>query len=214
MVREGSFTGAADVLEVGPSAVSRRISRLEDKLATRLLQRTTRSVRPTAAGDALFLRTGRIAAELEGGHSALASMAAEPSGRLRISTPGDLPAPIEDLLPRFIRKYPKVQVELEITARYVALIAEGFDLALRGGEGPDKVGCTHCGSCMVGCRVGAKNTLDRNYLYLAEKNGATVHADTKLTDLEPLPGGGWNSREWHGPVRRARGWLPRSPERS
>ena len=60
-----------------------------------------------------------------------------------------------------------------------------------GGEGPDKVGCTHCGACMVGCRVGAKNTLDRNYLYLAEKNGAVVHPDTKVTDLEPLPGGGW-----------------------
>jgi cholesterol oxidase len=60
-----------------------------------------------------------------------------------------------------------------------------------GGEGPDKVGCTHCGSCMVGCRVGAKNTLDRNYLYLAEKNGAVVHADTQVTDLEPLAGGGW-----------------------
>ncbi len=60
-----------------------------------------------------------------------------------------------------------------------------------GGEGPDKVGCTHCGSCMVGCRVGAKNTLDRNYLYLAEKNGAVVHPDTQVTDLELLPGGGW-----------------------
>ena len=60
-----------------------------------------------------------------------------------------------------------------------------------GGEGPDKVGCTHCGSCMVGCRVGAKNTLDRNYLYLAEKNGATVHPDMQVTDLEPLSGGGW-----------------------
>ncbi|MCU1496331.1 MAG: choD [Acidimicrobiales bacterium] len=60
-----------------------------------------------------------------------------------------------------------------------------------GGEGPDKVGCTHCGSCMVGCKVGAKNTLDRNYLFLAEKNGAVVHPDTQVTDLEPLPGGGW-----------------------
>jgi len=60
-----------------------------------------------------------------------------------------------------------------------------------GGEGPDKVGCTHCGSCMVGCRVGAKNTLDRNYLYLAEKNGATVIADSQVTDLEELAGGGW-----------------------
>lgn len=60
-----------------------------------------------------------------------------------------------------------------------------------GGEGPDRVGCTHCGSCMVGCRVGAKNTLDQNYLYLAEKHGAEVRPDTQVTDLEPLDGGGW-----------------------
>ncbi|MFN8018514.1 MAG: GMC family oxidoreductase [Acidimicrobiales bacterium] len=63
-----------------------------------------------------------------------------------------------------------------------------------GGEGPDKVGCNHCGSCMVGCRVGAKNTLDRNYLYLAEKNGATVHPDTQVVDMEPMAGGGWRVR--------------------
>jgi cholesterol oxidase len=60
-----------------------------------------------------------------------------------------------------------------------------------GGEGPDKVGCTHCGSCMVGCPVGAKNTLDRNYLYLAEKNGAVVHPDTQVTDLQQLADGSW-----------------------
>jgi len=60
-----------------------------------------------------------------------------------------------------------------------------------GGQGPDRVGCTHCGSCMVGCRIGAKNTLDRNYLYLAEKNGAVVHPDSQVTDLEQRPGGGW-----------------------
>src|SRR5690606_16953686 len=60
-----------------------------------------------------------------------------------------------------------------------------------GGEGPDKVGCTNCGACMVGCKVGAKNSLDRNYLYLAEKNGAVVHPDAQVTDLQPLTGGGW-----------------------
>lgn len=60
-----------------------------------------------------------------------------------------------------------------------------------GGEGPDTVGCTHCGACMVGCRVGAKNTLDRNYLHLAERNGAVVLPDRKVVDLEPLTGGGW-----------------------
>ncbi|MCB1030855.1 MAG: GMC family oxidoreductase, partial [Acidimicrobiales bacterium] len=60
-----------------------------------------------------------------------------------------------------------------------------------GGEGPDRFGCTHCGGCMVGCKFGAKNTLDRNYLYLAEKNGATIHPDRQVVDLEPLAGGGW-----------------------
>jgi cholesterol oxidase len=60
-----------------------------------------------------------------------------------------------------------------------------------GGEGPERVGCTYCGACMTGCRVGAKNTLDRNYLYLAEKLGATVLADTEVTALRPRGSGGY-----------------------
>lgn len=59
------------------------------------------------------------------------------------------------------------------------------------GEGPDRVGCTFCGSCMTGCRVGAKNTLDRNYLYLAEANGAQVLAETEVTAVRPQAGGGY-----------------------
>lgn len=50
-----------------------------------------------------------------------------------------------------------------------------------GGEGPERVGCTFCGACMTGCKVGAKNTLDRNYLYLAERRGVTVRAETEVT---------------------------------
>jgi cholesterol oxidase len=60
-----------------------------------------------------------------------------------------------------------------------------------GGEGPARTGCTHCGACMVGCRHGAKNTLTKNYLYLAEKHGAVVHPERKAVDLVPLPEGGW-----------------------
>ena len=60
-----------------------------------------------------------------------------------------------------------------------------------GGAGPDVTGCIRCGGCMVGCRFHAKNTLDRNYLYLAERSGAVVHADTKVVDLRPLVGGGY-----------------------
>ncbi len=55
-----------------------------------------------------------------------------------------------------------------------------------GGEGPERTGCNFCGGCMVGCRYGAKNTLPKNYLYLAEKNGATVIPEVKARDIKPL----------------------------
>ncbi len=59
------------------------------------------------------------------------------------------------------------------------------------GEGPERTGCNSCGGCMLGCRFGAKNTLDKNYLYLAEKRGLTIHADTEATWVRPLEGGGY-----------------------
>ena len=55
-----------------------------------------------------------------------------------------------------------------------------------GGEGPDRAGCQHCGGCMVGCRHNAKNTLPKNYLYFAEKNGAEVRAEVEVVDVRPL----------------------------
>jgi cholesterol oxidase len=58
-----------------------------------------------------------------------------------------------------------------------------------GGAGPDRTGCTECGNCMIGCRTGAKNRLDLNYLYLAERAGAVVHPDTEVTGLRPVHGG-------------------------
>ena len=60
-----------------------------------------------------------------------------------------------------------------------------------GGEGPERSGCTHCGGCMVGCRHDAKNTLDKNYLWLAEKRGAKVEADTEVTWVKPREGDGF-----------------------
>lgn len=60
-----------------------------------------------------------------------------------------------------------------------------------GGEGPERAGCIRCGGCMVGCRYNAKNTLDKNYLYLAEKRGAQVLPERRVTAIDPLPGGGY-----------------------
>ncbi|MGW6378139.1 GMC family oxidoreductase N-terminal domain-containing protein [Rhodococcus sp. NPDC055112] len=63
-----------------------------------------------------------------------------------------------------------------------------------GGKGPARTGCTECGSCMTGCRVGAKNTLVKNYLYLAERAGAVVHPLTTVREIRPRAGGGYEVR--------------------
>jgi cholesterol oxidase len=67
-----------------------------------------------------------------------------------------------------------------------------------GGEGPDRTGCVRCGSCMTGCRHGAKNTLDKNYLYLARRRGLSLHADTEADRISPMEGGGYEIQAKHG----------------
>ncbi len=75
-----------------------------------------------------------------------------------------------------------------------------------GGVGPRRTGCTECGACMTGCRVGAKNTLVKNYLHLAETAGATIHPLTTVTALRSTPGGGWTveTARSDGKLRRGR----------
>lgn len=70
-----------------------------------------------------------------------------------------------------------------------------------GGEGPRRAGCTACGNCMVGCRFNAKNTLDKNYLYFAEKRGAIVRPDEQVVDLEAIDGG------WRLTTERPGAWI-------
>ena len=76
-----------------------------------------------------------------------------------------------------------------------------------GGAGPDRTGCVTCGGCMVGCRFDAKNTLDRNYLYLAEQTGAVVHADTEATNIESREEGGYTIS-----TERPGAWVRKRPQ--
>jgi len=77
-----------------------------------------------------------------------------------------------------------------------------------GGEGPPRSSCTGCGGCMVGCRFNAKNTLDKNYLYFAEKRGAKVFAETRVVDVRPLGPDGATGRDGYElTVERSTSWL-------
>src|SRR5271169_2413846 len=82
-----------------------------------------------------------------------------------------------------------------------------------GGEGPPRSTCTGCVGCMMGCRYGAKNTLDLNYLYLAEQHGARVFPETKVVNVKPLAGGSDGSAGYEIHTVNSMGWISHQPQR-
>jgi len=82
-----------------------------------------------------------------------------------------------------------------------------------GGAGPERATCTGCGGCMVGCRYNAKNTLDKNYLYFAEKHGARVFAETRVVDVAPLHGRADGSDGYEVRTVDSLAWLRKRPRR-
>jgi cholesterol oxidase len=82
-----------------------------------------------------------------------------------------------------------------------------------GGEGPERATCVGCGGCMMGCRYNAKNTLDKNYLYLAEKHGAQVFAETRVVDVKPLNGKPDGSEGYEVRTVKSTAWVGKEPRR-
>ena len=135
VVERGSFSEVARELGLTPSAVSKLVSRLEDRLDVRLLRRTTRSLQPTPEGLAFYERSQRILLEIEEAESEVMRFRERPRGRLRmnVGVAFGLHA-LAPMLPRFLDRYPEVKVELLITDRHVDLMEEGADLGVRIGE--------------------------------------------------------------------------------
>jgi len=130
-----SLTAAAKQLGLPKSSVSRTLTRLEDELGVRLLQRTTRKLHLTEAGQAYYERARVALTGLEEATSAAMNLSAEPRGTVRVSAPADAGVlNLSEVLARFVRKYPLVHVEISLSSRFVDLVAEGFDLALRAGK--------------------------------------------------------------------------------
>jgi len=82
-----------------------------------------------------------------------------------------------------------------------------------GGEGPERTTCVACGGCMMGCRYGAKNTLDLGYLYLAEKHGAQVFPETRVVNVKPLAGAGDGGAGYEVSTVKSTAWIRRHPQR-
>lgn len=130
-----SFAAAARQLEMSPAAASKHVQTLEQRLGVRLLNRTTRHVSTTEVGREYFRRSRRILAELEETEQAASHLQAVPRGLLRVSAPvafGN--RHLAPAIGRFLRVFPNVSIDLMLDNRYVDLVEERLDLAVRVGH--------------------------------------------------------------------------------
>jgi DNA-binding transcriptional LysR family regulator len=171
----GSFVGAGRQLRTDPAMISRRLQSLESRLGVRLAERTTRVVMLSEAGRAYLVRVRPLLDDLERADQEAAAFAGDdPSGHLRISVPGDVGriwlAPI---VTTFLAAHPRVTIEVDATSRFVDLVGERYDLAIRLGVLPDS-------------RLVARKVADRRRLLCASPDYLARHgmpmAPTDLSD--------------------------------
>jgi DNA-binding transcriptional LysR family regulator len=185
-----SFSAAARELGAPKSSVSRTVAHLEAALGTRLLQRTTRTVVLTESGVALRDRCVDILARVDETVDYLGTFGGSPRGLLRISAGFGFGFNVlSELIPEFLRRYPAVNVSLDLTSRSVDLIAASVDVAVRMGPLPI--------SALVAKRIG---TIHR-YLcvapsYLARKGTPGSIAELREHDTVELPGTEGRPRRW------------------
>ena len=138
VVETKSFTGAAELLGLPKSTVSRKLAQLEERLGVRLVQRTTRKLALTDIGEAYYERCARIVADVAAAEQLVTDMQSTPRGRVRVTAPIDLANKyLGTIISEFLALHGDVFVELEATDRVVDLIEEGFDVAVRFGQLPE-----------------------------------------------------------------------------
>ncbi|WP_374435337.1 LysR family transcriptional regulator [Inhella sp.] len=137
VVEAGSLSRAAERLQCPKSTVSRRLAALERRLGEKLMQRTTRRLNLTEFGQGVLEHARSLSAEVDAALALALHRQQRPSGRLRVSMPGDFASQaLSGMLNEFVQTYPEVQLELDLSPRRVDLVAEGYDLAVRMGSLP------------------------------------------------------------------------------
>ena len=136
VVDRGGFTSAGTTLRLPKSTLSHRIRELEAALGVRLLNRTSRQLSMTAVGAEFYQYAQEMLRTADNAEQAIKQRQAEPSGTIRLTTPIEIAQfALRDLIPNFLRQYPKVRIAEVSTDRYVDIVGEGFDIALRGHAG-------------------------------------------------------------------------------
>lgn len=176
VVEAGSFTGAARLLGLPKTSVSRRVAELERQVGVRLLHRTTRSLRPTDAGRLYYEQSSAALRTIEAANEQLAEARAEPSGTIRVSAPvGFAGFFLGQTVFEFLESYPKASVELLLTDDKLNLVEAGIDVAFRTGSLTD--------STLVARKLGASHkVLCASPDYLAKRGTPEQPADLRLHD--------------------------------
>ena len=139
VVESESFSAAARALNHSPSAVSRQIGHLEDRLGVRLVNRSRQGLSLTVEGRAFYERCSEVAARISDAEAFVVSMGARPQGVLRVvATVAFAKAQVLPILPGFYERHPEVHLSLELTYRPIDLAAEGIDVAIRFTEQIDE----------------------------------------------------------------------------
>ena len=134
VVERGSFAGAAEDVSLSPSAVAKLITRLEQRLGVRLINRTTRRLALTAEGEIYLDRVREILGAIEAAESEIASAHASPRGHLRVHTfPVIAAHELAPALPEFLARHPHITFDFMVTNRSVDLVGENVDVSLRMG---------------------------------------------------------------------------------
>ncbi|MEM8844453.1 MAG: LysR family transcriptional regulator [Pseudomonadota bacterium] len=132
VINAGSFTSAARALGHSTSYVSKEITRLEKRLGSRLLNRTTRTISLTDTGRAFYERSSQIVNDAENAERSINQLQEKPNGLLRVNAPGSFGTNyLLDVLPRFMHRYPDVKLEVEFNDRLIDVVAEGYDVVIR-----------------------------------------------------------------------------------
>jgi len=135
VVEAEGFTAAARNLGISKSAVSKQVGRLEDHLGVRLLNRTTRRLSVTEAGATYYEACRRVVDEAESAERAVSDLSAAPRGRLKLNAPMSFGfLHLAPAIPAFHARYPQITVDAAMNDRFVDLVEEGFDLAIRIGS--------------------------------------------------------------------------------